>query len=188
MPGARRRQANTYASSSDAAVLDRADFAARYAEVLTGRDRPRGRLAGYSSGPGVLVRILTQSLLGVRRRGERVEIDPVLPPHLDGLRATVPLAGGLLRLRYRVGSGAPASRRCCLGDRAIEGARTANPYRTGRPARSPWPTSPAALGPSGPELEVRTVPDGPRTRRRSTDDARPMTVRPMTFDERTRET
>lgn len=131
VPGARRRQGNTYTSSSDAAVLDRADFAARYAEVLTGATGLEAGWRIYSSGPGVLVRIVTQSLLGVRRRGARVEIDPVLPRRLDGLTATVPLAGGVLRLRYRVGDRGCGVVGLRAGDRTVPGERTANPYRTG---------------------------------------------------------
>ena len=81
----------------------REDFAARYAEVLTGATGLEGGWRIYSSGPGVLLRIVVHSMLGVRRRAETVEIDPVLPSRLDGLTATVPLAGGLLRVRYHVG-------------------------------------------------------------------------------------
>ena len=51
VPGARPRQANTYPSSSDAACLDREDFAARYAEVLTGHG-PRRGLADLLLRPG----------------------------------------------------------------------------------------------------------------------------------------
>lgn len=154
--GARRRQANTYSSSSDAAVLDRADFAARYAEVRTGDTGLEGGWRIYSSGPGVLVRVVTQSLLGVRRRGRAVEIDPVLPRRLDGLTATVPLAGGLLRLRYRVGDRGCGVVGLRVGGRALDGSRTANPYRTGGLA-VPLDALADALGSSGadgPELEV----------------------------------
>ena len=154
VPGARRRQANTYASSSDAAVLDRAEFAARYDEVLTGATGLEGGWRVYSSGPGVLVRILTQSLLGVRRRGQRVEIDPVLPAHLDGLEATVPLAGGLLHLRYRVGEQGAGVEKLVLGSRVVEGERTANPYRPGGLLVDLSELA-DALRPGGPVLEVQ---------------------------------
>ena len=116
--------------------LDRADFAARYAEVLTGATGLEGGWRVYSSGPGVLVRIVTQSLLGVRRRGELVEIDPVLPARLDGLTAVVPLAGGLLRVRYRVGGAGHGVVGVRLGGRACR--RPGRPTRTaGRPRRPP---------------------------------------------------
>ena len=105
VPGARPRQANTYASSSDAAVLDREDFALRYQQVLSGSTGLEGGWRIYSSGPGVLVRIITHSLLGIQRRGTVALIDPVLPERLDGLTAEIPLAGGVLR-RALPGGGA----------------------------------------------------------------------------------
>ena len=129
VPGARRRQANTYASSSDAVVADRAEFAARYADVLTGATGLEGGWRIYSSGPGVLVRVVTQALLGVRRRGDAVEIDPVLPARLDGLTAAVPLAGGLLRLRYRVGPRGAGVGSLRLDGRTLPAAEVRNPYR-----------------------------------------------------------
>ncbi|NCT92310.1 hypothetical protein GXB85_15320 [Cellulomonas sp. APG4] len=131
VPGARRRQATAYASSSDAAVADRAEFAARYGDVLTGATGLEGGWRIYSSGPGVLVRVLTQSLLGVRRRGASVEIDPVLPAHLDGLRATVPLDGRTLRVRYRVGGRGVGPTALRVAGRDLPARRVEHPYRTG---------------------------------------------------------
>lgn len=153
VPGARRRQANTYASSSDAAVADRAEFAARYADVLTGATGLEGGWRVYSSGPGVLVRVVAQGLLGVRRRGDRVEIDPVLPGRLDGLTAVVPLAGGLLRLRYRVGGGGAGVASLRLGERPLRAWGLGNAYR---PAGVVVPLADLApaLSPDGPPLEV----------------------------------
>ena len=46
VPGARRRQANAYPSSSDAACLDRDEFAAAVRRGAHRRDGPGGRLAG----------------------------------------------------------------------------------------------------------------------------------------------
>ena len=154
VPGARPRQANTYPSSSDAACLDREDFAARYAEVLTGATGLEGGWRIYSSGPGVLLRIVVHSVLGVRRRAETVEIDPVLPSRLDGLTATVPLAGGLLRVRYHVGERGHGPSVARLGGRDLAGAeRSANPYRPGGLVLHLADLD-AALRPDGDELEV----------------------------------
>ncbi len=154
VPGARRRQANTYASSSDAAVADRAEFAARYADVLTGATGLEGGWRIYSSGPGVLVRVVTQCLLGVRRRGHAVEIDPVLASRLDGLTAAVPLAGGLLRVRYRVGPRGAGVASLRLGDRSLGADALADAYR---PAGVVVPLADlaSALAPDGPVLEVQ---------------------------------
>lgn len=153
VPGARRRQANAYPSSSDAACLDREDFAARYAEVLTGATGLEGGWRIYSSGPGVLLRIVVHSMLGVRRRAGTVEIDPVLPSHLDGLTATVPLADGLLRVRYRVGDRGHGPSSVRLGGRELAGDRTTNPYRRGGLVLDLADLD-AALRPGGDELEI----------------------------------
>ena len=153
VPGARRRQANAYPSSSDAACLDREDFAARYAEVLTGATGLEGGWRIYSSGPGVLLRIVVQSVLGVRRRARTVEIDPVLPPRLDGLTADVPLAGGLLRVRYRVGDRGHGPAGLRSGGRDLAAVPAANPYRPGGLVLDLAQLD-RALRPGGDELEI----------------------------------
>ena len=79
----------------------------------------------------MLLRIVAHSLLGIRRRGSTVEIDPVLPARLDGLTADGPLAGGLLRVRYRVGRRGHAPTEVRLAGRDLPAARAANPYRPG---------------------------------------------------------
>lgn len=153
VPGARPRQANAYPSSSDAACLHREDFAARYDDVLTGATGLEAGWRVYSSGPGVLVRVVAQSLLGVRRRASVVEVDPVLPAALDGLSATVPLDGGALRVRYRVGPRGHGVTAVRLDGRELAATRTPNPYRTGGLAVDLGALAPA-LAPDGPELEV----------------------------------
>ena len=153
VPGARPRQANTFASSSDAEVLDREDFALRYRQVLSGTTGLEGGWRIYSSGPGVLVRIITQCLLGIRRRGTAALIDPVLPTCLDGLAAEVPLAGGVLRVRYRVGPRGHGPTQVQLAGRVLPATRAENPYRPGALVVDLNHLA-EALGPDGPELEV----------------------------------
>lgn len=153
VPGARRRQANAYPSSSDAACLDREEFAARYADVLTGAMGLEAGWRIYSSGPGVLLRIVVHSMLGVRRRAGTVEIDPVLPTRLDGLTATVPLAGGRLRVRYTVGARGHGPSALRLGGRDLTAARDTNPYRVGALVVDLADLD-TALGPDGDELEI----------------------------------
>ena len=174
VPGARRRQANAYPSSSDAACLDREDFAARYAEVLTGATGLEGGWRIYSSGPGVLLRIVVQSVLGVRRRAGTVEIDPVLPSRLDGLTADVPLAGGLLRVRYRVGDRGHGPSGVRLGGRDLAAVAGREPLPPRRSRPRPRPPRP---GPSTRRRRARDPPavddpTGPmaRPRRPTTDD------------------
>ncbi|WP_199421757.1 cellobiose phosphorylase [Actinotalea solisilvae] len=153
VPGARPRQANAYPSSSDAACLHREDFAARYDDVLTGATGLEAGWRVYSSGPGVLVRVVAQSLLGVRRRASVVEVDPVLPAALDGLTAAVPLDGGVLRVRYRVGQRGHGPAALRLDGAELAATRVANPYRTGALAVDLVALAPA-LHPDGPTLEV----------------------------------
>ncbi len=154
VPGARPRQANAYPSSSDAVVLDREDFALRYKDVLSGATGLEGGWRIYSSGPGVLLRIITHSLLGVRRRGTNVLIDPVLPVRLDGLTAEVPLAGSVLRVRYLVGQRGHGPTGVYLLDRALPATRAENPYRPGGLVIDLADLA-EALRPGGPELEIR---------------------------------
>ena len=56
----------------------------------------------YSSGPGLFLRLLTETLLGVRARADHVELDPVLDPGLDGLTVRIPLGDRRVRVTYRV--------------------------------------------------------------------------------------
>ena len=93
IPNARPRQANTYASSSDAWVRDRDDFAERYPQVMSGEVEVEGGWRIYSSGAGIFVRLVRQCLLGLRRRGDRLELDPVLPAAFDGTETTWTVGG-----------------------------------------------------------------------------------------------
>ena len=103
VPNARPRQSTCYYSSSDAAFADRYEAAERYGDVMAGTVPFEGGWRVYSSGPGLFLRLVVECLLGVRRRGDLLEIDPVLAPDLDGLRATVPFGGAPLDLTFRVG-------------------------------------------------------------------------------------
>jgi cellobiose phosphorylase len=83
----------------------------------------------YSSGPGLFLRLVVECLLGIRRRGDVLEIDPVLPTSLDGLTATVPLDGRPLNITYSVGPLGHGPRSVSLnGVRLLTTALT-NPYR-----------------------------------------------------------
>ncbi|MBE3076361.1 MAG: hypothetical protein IMZ75_15735, partial [Actinobacteria bacterium] len=103
VPNARPRQSTCYYSSSDATFDDRYEAAEHYGEVMQGTVPLEGGWRVYSSGPGIYLRLVVECLLGVRRRGDVLEIDPVLAPALDGLRATVPVDGTPLDLTFRVG-------------------------------------------------------------------------------------
>ena len=70
----------TYYSSSDGVFADRSDASARYADLMRGEVALEGGWRVYSSGPGLFLRLVTETLLGVRLRADRVEVDPVLDP------------------------------------------------------------------------------------------------------------
>ncbi|MFC7622917.1 GH36-type glycosyl hydrolase domain-containing protein [Microlunatus sp. GCM10028923] len=132
IPNARPRQANTYASSSDAVVADRAEFAARYADVMAGRIEVEGGWRTYSSGAGIFVRLVRESLLGLRRRAGTVELDPVLTTELDGLTTTLRLADDhRLTVIYRVGKIGYGPSEVRLDGAPLPATRLTNPYRTG---------------------------------------------------------
>ena len=60
VPNARLRQANCYASSSDAAFADRAEATARYDAVRTGAVGVEAGWRVYSSGAGIAVRLVRE--------------------------------------------------------------------------------------------------------------------------------
>lgn len=131
VPGAALRQSNCYYSSSDAFVPDRY-AASENAEAL--RD-PATRFEGgwrvYSSGPGLILRLLAETVLGIRRRADRLEIDPVLPAAFDGLEAEVPLAGGMVTVRYRRAGNGCGVREVRVDGQVVAGDALPRAYREG---------------------------------------------------------
>jgi len=129
VPGAAPRQSTCYYSSSDAMFADRYEAAANYDEVMAAQVGLEGGWRVYSSGPGLFLRLVVECLLGIRRRGDLLEIDPVLAPALDGLRATVPLEGTALDLAFRVGSRGVGPVAVTLNGRTLAMTALSNPYR-----------------------------------------------------------
>ncbi|WP_242511579.1 GH36-type glycosyl hydrolase domain-containing protein [Pengzhenrongella frigida] len=129
VPTAAPRQSTCYYSSSDAAFTDRYDAAEHYDRIGTGEVALEGGWRVYSSGPGLFLRLVVETLLGIRRRGDVLEIDPVLPAALDGLTATVPLDGLALRLAYTVGPRGCGPVSVLLDGAALPTTSLVNPYR-----------------------------------------------------------
>ncbi|GAA1391471.1 hypothetical protein [Luteococcus peritonei] len=100
--GAALRQNNCYYSSSDAWFTDRYQASHQADDLFSPSTRFEGGWRVYSSGPGLVLRLVVEKVLGVRRRAAGLEIDPVLPSQLDGLRAVVHVEGHELHLTYRV--------------------------------------------------------------------------------------
>ncbi|WP_342372794.1 hypothetical protein PCC79_01550 [Propioniciclava soli] len=144
VPGAVPMQSNCYHSSVDALFPDR--YAAQdEAERLF--DPTFGFAGGwrvYSSGSGLVLRLVTEGFLGVRVVADGVELDPVLPAALDGLLATVPLGDRVARVLYRVGEPGCGVRRVEVNGRVVFPADGIAPverrYRAGgvRISREGW--------------------------------------------------
>ena len=132
VPHARLRQANCYASSSDAAFADRYDASERYDAVRAGAVEVEAGWRVYSSGAGIAVRLVRERLLGLRLRHASLGIDPVLPRSLDGLAVRVALPQGRsVALRYRVGARGHGPIGITCNGRAVALDREPHPYRVG---------------------------------------------------------
>jgi len=129
VPHARPRQSTCYFSSSDATFADRYEAAEHYDEVKAGTRALEGGWRVYSSGPGIFLRLVVECLLGVRRRGNLLEIDPVLAPGLDRLQASIPLDGINLELTFRVGDRGVGPLAVVLNGVALSTTPLTNPYR-----------------------------------------------------------
>ena len=129
VPNARPRQSTCYYSSSDATFSDRYEAAAHYGEVMAATVPFEGGWRVYSSGPGIFLRLVVECFLGVRRRGDLLEIDPVLAPALDRMQATVPLDGLPLDLTFRVGDRGVGPVALALNGVTLPTKPLSNPYR-----------------------------------------------------------
>lgn len=129
--GARPRQANCYTSSSDAVFADRYAAAADYGRVRRGGVDFEGGWRVYSSGAGIMVRLVHECLLGVRRSTAVLTLDPVIPAALDGLRAEVAVGDAAMSIEYRVARHGRGPRRLELNGEPLAFEREPNPYRPG---------------------------------------------------------
>ena len=136
LPQASLRQANCYFSSSDAAFRDRYEAQQNYSQVAAGEVALDGGWRVYSSGPGIALGIIVTCLLGVRREGDTLVIDPVIAPELRGLRAELPLLGRRVQVEYRVDQHGYAPRLITFNGRQMAFTRMDNPYREGGAAIS----------------------------------------------------
>lgn len=100
VPGARPRQSNCYYSSVDTAFRDRVDAEQRAASMFDPEFGFEGGWRVYSSGPGLLLRLVTEGFLGIRASRDGVVVDPVLPT--GELEAVVNVAGVRVRVSYDV--------------------------------------------------------------------------------------
>ncbi len=131
VPNAVIRQANCTFSSSDAAFADRYEADRDYARVVDGTVPVRGGWRIYSSGPGLAVSLVVRHMLGLRRSGNRVVFDPVLPAALNGLEVDWELLGKPVRICYKIDDGTPGPRSITVNGQTPPAVRLDQPYRTG---------------------------------------------------------
>ena len=131
LPQASLRQSNCYFSSSDAAFRDRYQAQEDYAQVASGTVALDGGWRVYSSGPGIMLSLLVTSLLGVRREGNVLIIDPVIAPELNGLRAELSVLGRRVQMEIQVDRHGCSPQLIALNGRPLAFTRVDNPYRAG---------------------------------------------------------
>ncbi len=125
------RQRNCYTSSSDACFTDRYDAAARYDELKAGAIDFEGGWRVYSSGAGISVQLIRGAILGLRISRSQFIIDPVLPLSLDGLRATIEVAGMPIKIVYAIRERGYGPTALTLNGAALAFEAESNPYRAG---------------------------------------------------------
>ena len=131
VPQASPRQANCYCSSSDAAFGDRYEAAKAYHRIADGTVALDGGWRVYSSGAGIALHLVVGHLLGLRLHADTVEIDPVMPPALDGLRVAIDINCAPLEVEYSVAGGGAGVTSLELDGVPLPFERAANPHRPG---------------------------------------------------------
>ena len=131
VPSAAPRQANCYYSSSDPAFADRYEAFDHYDRVNRGEVPLEGGWRVYSSGAGISVRLIMQCFLGLRVETSALVVDPVIPTSLDGLEASLTLAGKTIHVHYRVNRHGRGPISVNLNGTDLDFIRETNPYRPG---------------------------------------------------------
>lgn len=144
VPGAAPRQSNCYYSSSDAGFDDRYDAQDHPDRLFDPQFRFEGGWRVYSSGPGLIVRMLVEDLLGCRWTAAGLVVDPVLPRAFDGATARLSLGGRDVEVEFRVAGGCTGVSALALNGRSVDGEPVARRYRPGgmRIPRSTWDALP----------------------------------------------
>ncbi len=131
VPSAALRQANCYYSSSDPAFPDRYEAFDDYDQVKRGEVALEGGWRVYSSGAGISVRLIMQCFLGLRLERNSLLLDPVIPAALDGMIATLHLAGRPVDVLYRINGRGCGVVSVNLNGADLDFIRETNPYRPG---------------------------------------------------------
>jgi cyclic beta-1,2-glucan synthetase len=77
------------------------------ADVYSSPDKGgRGGWTWYTGSAGWMYRAAVESILGIRKAGNRLKVEPALPSHWDGFKATLRLSDAVYRIEVRRQKGA----------------------------------------------------------------------------------
>jgi len=80
------------------------------ADVYSAPDKAgRGGWTWYTGSAGWMYRAAVESILGIRKQGNRLSIKPALPSHWEGYSATLRLSDAVYRIKVRRESGSEAA-------------------------------------------------------------------------------
>ncbi|MFC0244887.1 GH36-type glycosyl hydrolase domain-containing protein [Falsochrobactrum ovis] len=66
--------------------------------------RGQGGWTWYTGSAGWFYRVATEGILGITRRGDRLHLDPALPPHWDGFEASLRFGDALYHIKVETGA------------------------------------------------------------------------------------
>ncbi len=131
IPQASVRQSNCYYSSSDAEIRNRYEVDERYEEIQSGKVTLNGGWRIYSSGPGIVVRLIVSHLFGIRHAFGKTIFDPVLPRRFNGLTAQMEFCSHPVTVEYKIGKKQQGVTGVVINGNECPFDREANPYRPG---------------------------------------------------------
>ncbi len=79
------------------------------ADVYAADKAGRGGWTWYTGSAGWLYRAAVEAILGIRRRGDAIEVNPRIPSHWDGYTARLSLGGGRQTIRVQRSAGTSAA-------------------------------------------------------------------------------
>jgi cellobiose phosphorylase len=125
------RQSNVYFSSSEGNFYDRYEYQEHFDLLRSGEIEVNGGWRLYSSGPGIYLQQVVSNLLGIRTNSNDLEIDPVLPVSLNGLRFQYQYCGNPVTLVYHLSGEGKRISSVTANGKTLPLESVKNPYRSG---------------------------------------------------------
>lgn len=130
VPNAGLRQSNAYFSSADSDFADRYELAEGMDKVKNGEVTSKGGWRIYSSGPGIYMHQIINNMIGIRRKFDKVVLDPVIPAKLDGLKAAFKYGAKKVTYKYVTGGANTCGvKEMKVNGTVLTGEELSNPYR-----------------------------------------------------------